>query len=94
MQSPRWLTDPMMCRPDARLIDGVEAHPSLHRLPRSNFWTEFLWSSIWFGEGFIVFQLDADGQPLAGTLRIVNPLVVGVEDGCGVLGSGPCAVQP
>lgn len=89
MVTPRWLTDPMMLRPDGRLLDGYQAHPALYRLSRSEFWTQFIRCAIWWGEGAMVFQTDADDQPLAGTLRLINPLILGTENGRWVLGTGP-----
>lgn len=63
--SPRWLSDPMLLRPDDRF--GA-IWPAALRLPRSLFWTEWLRSSIWWGMGAFVFIEDQMGQPAAGSL--------------------------
>lgn len=72
--TPRWLTDPMLARPDSRV--GVQAHPAAARLPRSLFWTEWLRAAIWYGHGPLLFAEDVSGQPIPGTMRVLNPLLV------------------
>jgi hypothetical protein len=85
---PRWLTDPQLLRGDARLVDGLQAVPAALRLPRAAFWTELIRNALWYGMGYLLFQEDSSGAPLAGTLRLANPLLVGTENGRWVLGSG------
>lgn len=68
----RWITDPMLLRPDARIQPngapaapavaeemqpaGVVAWPAVLRLARSIFWTEWVRSAIWFGKGVFLCQ--------------------------------------
>lgn len=73
-QRPRWLTDPMLVRPDTRF--PVQAYPSVSRLVRSVFWSEWIRSAIWFGVGAFITTEDAAGQPQAGTMRTVHPLLL------------------
>jgi len=68
---PRWLADPMLLRPDARFVGS--AYPAAVRLNRSKFWSDWLRSALWLGIGAFIFIEDADGQPLAGSLRLLNP---------------------
>ncbi|WP_188111429.1 phage portal protein [Nocardioides antri] len=73
LQTPRWVTDPMLLRPDNRLVTSESVYPAVNRLSRSDFWTGFLRSAIWWGLGAFVCQEDESGAPLAGTLRLINP---------------------
>jgi hypothetical protein len=81
--SPRWLSDPMLMRPDARF---PQAHPAVARMPRAKFWADWIRSAIWWGEGAFLAAEDATGAPLAGSLKLVNPLLLETErDDNGVL---------
>lgn len=77
LPAPRWLTDPMLLRPDDR-IHGTP-FPAVHRLARSIFWADWIRSAIWFGEGAFIAIEDQTGQPVAGSLRLLNPLVLDTE---------------
>lgn len=93
LPTPRWMTDPMLLRPDGRLLDGLQAYPAVHRLSRSEFWTGFLRSAIWWGRGVFIYQESESGYPLAGTLKLIHPHALGVEDGRWVIGTGPDAAR-
>ncbi len=67
--APRWLTDPMLLRPDDRV--GPSPISSPHRLPRSTFWRLFIAQAVWWGRVFLYFLEDATGQPVPGTMRII-----------------------
>lgn len=69
--TPRWITDPMLTRPDGRFIDS--AYPDVLQLPRNQFWSAWVRNALWFGMGAFIYQPDDNGQPLAGTLRNVDP---------------------
>lgn len=71
---PRWITDPMTIRNDARWPSNV--YPDAVELPRSLFWGSLVRDSAWFGVGAFITQLDDIDQPLAGTLRLINPLLL------------------
>jgi hypothetical protein len=73
----RWLTDPMLLRPDSRY--PTVAYPAVSKLPRGEFWAEWIRAACWWGVGAFVCQEDETGQPLAGTLRLVNPLLLTTE---------------
>lgn len=64
-----WLQDPCRCRDDGT---GVQA-PYPLRQPRSVFWGSWIRSALSWGMGYLLYQLGSDGQPQAGTLRVVNP---------------------
>jgi Phage portal protein len=72
--TPRWLSDPMLVRPDDRF--GKALYPDVQRLVRSVFWTSWLRTAIWWGLGAFVYELDQAGGPLAGTMRLINPLAL------------------
>jgi Phage portal protein len=73
----RWMTDPMLLRPDARYVSDV--YPDVVELPRSTFWTAWIRNAIWWGTGSFLCQLDTDGQPLAGTLRNIDSRLLSTE---------------
>lgn len=76
LPEPRWITDPMLLRPDSRF---GSVHPAVNRLSRLNFWVDWVRSAIWWGEGMFLAAEDATGQPIAGTMRLLNPLVLSTE---------------
>ena len=71
LPSPRWITDPMLLRPDARY--GPSPTPAAHRLPGVSFWSQFLRSTLMAGCGNLIFEEAADAAPVAGTLRVLHP---------------------
>lgn len=80
-RAPRWLTDPMLLRPDLRI--GPSPLPSPNRLARSVFWRLFVAQAVWWGRSFLYFLEGENGQPLAGTMRIVSASAVEVDDDTG-----------
>lgn len=94
LPTPRWLGDPMLLRPDARLADGAQAFPHARRLTRSRFWTEVIRSAVWHGMGAFVYATGSDGAPLAGTLRQVHPGMLSIDGRARwVLGVGADTVE-
>lgn len=82
--APRWITDPTLTRPDTRF--GPQVNPAVWRLARSVFWSEWIRSGIWWGLGAFVSENDAAGAPMAGTMRVIHPGLLGtVRDADGVL---------
>jgi HK97 family phage portal protein len=79
---PRWLSDPMLHRPDDRF--GPSPTSAAVTLTRSKFWSEFIRSALLRGRGCMVFEEDASGIPIAGTVRLLNPdMVAPAQDGDG-----------
>lgn len=74
----RWLADPMLVRPDDRFSDF--RYPDVARLVRSVFWASWIRTAAWWGVGAFVYQEDNAGGPLAGTLRLINPLALTTTD--------------
>src|SRR4051812_20682877 len=94
--TPRWLTDPMLLRPDARFPTDV--YPSVTKLSRTKFWTDLLSAALCHGIGAFVYQADASDQPLAGSLRLLHPGMLSTQrdDGgalCWVLGDDGSTAQ-
>jgi len=84
LPTPPWLRDPMLLRPDARIIDAV--YPAVTRLSRSAFWGGFVRSALHYGLGAFLSIPDDTGQPLAGSCRLVDPrFLTTVRDDDGVL---------
>lgn len=75
--SPRWLTDPMLLRPDARYPGAVL--PEVRQLPRSLFWVEWLRSAIWWGVGGFICLEDDTGQPVPGSMWNVPSRLLSTE---------------
>jgi len=70
---PLWIADPQLV---GRIPGGDQARPTLpfpKRLGAHEFWRTFITHALWFGAGALMYAEDAYGQPLAGTLRVVNP---------------------
>lgn len=72
----RWLSDPMLLRPDARF---PQAHPYVSRLPRAAFWAAWIRSAAWWGIGAFLAAEDVDGAPLAGSLKLADPRLIETE---------------
>lgn len=75
---PRWLVDPQLARPDARV--GPSVIPAAHRMVRSVFWRSWIALAIGWGRSYLYFLEDGLGQPLAGSLRLINPALIGTDD--------------
>ena len=71
--SPPWVRDPMLLKPDARIVDSI--YPAVLRLSRSAFWGGVVRNALWYGLGAFLYIPDTTGQPLAGTMRLVDPRV-------------------
>lgn len=69
---PRWVTDPMLVREDTR-FPAAGIYPSVLRLSRGVFWTEWIRAAIWWGLGGMIYIPDEQGAPTAGSLRNVSP---------------------
>jgi hypothetical protein len=97
LPTPRWLTDPMLARPDARFTSDVA--PATLKLTRSKFWRDLLCASLWWGLGAFIYQEQqtlSSQEPLAGTMRLIHPKFLGtVRNDSGTLvwalnpGGGP-----
>jgi hypothetical protein len=74
---PRWLTDPMLVRPDARYPGAVL--PEVRQLPRALFWTEWVRAAIWWGVGGFICTEDAQGQPVPGSMWNVPSRLLSTE---------------
>jgi len=66
----RWLIDPQLHRADERF--GPTSVPSTIRLTRSQFWAGYIRSALLKGMGYTIFEVGSDGQPVAGTFRLLN----------------------
>lgn len=75
--APRWLTDPMLLRPDERFPGAVS--PAVTLLSRSVFWASLIRSAAWYGIGAFLCVEAADGAPLAGSLTLLPAQLLDTE---------------
>lgn len=78
MPTPRWLSDPMLKRPDGRFAPA-DLYPAVLKLTRSKFWGDFLRSALWWGHGAFICIEDESGQPTAGTMKLISPHMLTTE---------------
>jgi hypothetical protein len=91
---PTWLRDPMLLRPDRRIADPADTFSAVLKLSRTELIRQLLTGALWWGMAGLLFQEQADGQPAAGSLKIVNPMLLGTERADDdslrwVIGTGP-----
>jgi HK97 family phage portal protein len=53
--------------------------PAGRRLTAQPFWSTVLTHAIWWGRGVFAFIENIDRQPIPGSVRILNPYMVGVD---------------
>jgi len=69
---PAWLRDPM-------LLHGSTGGPNrgrfemLDRIDRFDLWARWVCDALWYGTGVLLCELDSAGQPLAGSLHVIDP---------------------
>ena len=76
---PLWTIDPQLT---GRLPGGGADRPlmsAVRRLGPHDWWRTLLTHAIWFGRGTAMWVLDANDEPLAGTLRIVHPQMIAMD---------------
>jgi len=98
LSRPRWITDPMLVRSDSDFPFPSEVFADAQKLTRGNFWSTWLRSAIHYGTGAFLCQQDETGQPVAGTLKVLDPFLldtVRADDGSlrWVLGSNGAAPE-
>lgn len=78
LERPLWIDDPMLIG----RVPGFNgpAFPAGLRLDGHSFYSTFLSHAVLWGLGAFICQEAADGTPLAGSLRILNPYMVGLDD--------------
>lgn len=85
--TPLWVTDPML----VGTVPGVLESPTpvMHRLGPTDFWSTLLTHAMWYGLGAFIFAEAADGTPLPGSLRLVNPFLLTFDPNRGWLLGDP-----
>ena len=77
--TPTWITDPQLLRPDPRLGNVGLLDPS--RLSAVEFWTQWITSALWFGDGYIFCPVrNAAGEPVP-PLWQLSPHRVSIDNG-------------
>lgn len=74
---PLWIADPMLLGSVPGPIGS--ASPAGVRLDAHSFWSTWVTHALWWGLGAFVCVEGSDGQPVAGTLRLLNPYMLGVD---------------
>lgn len=74
IEPPLWYSDPMLM--GGRPGPGGSLSPAWRRRPGPTMWAEILRHALWFGKGWWVYAEASDGQPLAGSLRVMNPAMI------------------
>lgn len=69
---PVWLRDPMLLNGTSGGANSGRL-PMLDRIDRFDLWAKWIRDALWQGIGVLVFEPDSEGQPLAGTLQVVDP---------------------
>lgn len=85
LDSPTWVTDPQQLRPDRRVTSqALFDNPRVNqvRLSAVEFWTQFIQSTLWWGDGF-AWSPPTDPDParyqFGAPLLILNPNVVTID---------------
>lgn len=75
---PLWVDDPM----GLGTLPGVlqPTVPTGLRLDGYRFFSTLLTHALWWGVGAFVCVENSAGEPIAGSLRLINPLLVGIDD--------------
>jgi hypothetical protein len=85
-ETPLWIADPQLNGSIPGGDAGRSMVPRARRLGPHDFWSTLVAHAVWFGAGALLYQTDSLGQPLAGTLRVINPTQWGHNGGTFVLG--------
>ena len=79
LSTPNWIEDPQSLRLDGRIVDTASVDET--RLSPVDFWTQWILSALWFGDGFIyVPHRDENGAPKP-PLWLLSPADVELRDG-------------
>jgi len=79
LSTPSWLADPQALRLDGRVVDTTVHTDS--RLSNVDFWSEWIRSALWWGDGFVYAPVrDATGAPKP-PLWILHPDDVKIDGG-------------
>jgi HK97 family phage portal protein len=78
LDSPSWIDDPQALRRDGRI---VSASSDQVRLSAVEFWSQWITSALWFGDGYVYVPVrDAAGAPKP-PLWVLHPDDVEISDG-------------
>ena len=80
LPTPDWIADPQALRIDGRVVD--DSAPAVgDRWSPMDFWTQWLTSALWFGDGYVYAPLRAtDGSPKP-PMWVIHPLDVTLKAG-------------
>jgi HK97 family phage portal protein len=79
LATPDWLSDPQALRLDERVVDAATVDET--RMSRVDFWSQWLLSALWYGDGFVyVPTRDTAGAPKP-PLWVFHPHDVELREG-------------
>jgi HK97 family phage portal protein len=79
LPTPTWISDPQALRLDGRVVDTAAVVDA--RLSRVDFWTDWIRSALWWGDGFAYVPVrDATGAPKP-PLWLLHPDDVKIDEG-------------
>jgi HK97 family phage portal protein len=80
LETPGWLDDPQLVRPDQRIMSSVQPG----RLNKMEFYGQWIYSALIYGNGFIyIDERDINGAPKSGAMYILHPDLVDYVPGTG-----------
>jgi HK97 family phage portal protein len=90
LETPNWMEDPQLIRPDARIMSTVQPG----RLNKMEFFGQWIFSALIHGNGFIyIDEREVNGQPKAGSLYILHPELVDYVPGTGYFVRDPQSAE-
>ena len=78
LDPPLWFTDPHLA--GGRPGPGGSLWPAPQRRTGETVWGELLRLALWCGRSFLAFVEGDGGTPLAGSVRVLSPAMVDLED--------------
>lgn len=90
LETPGWLDDPQLVRPDQRIMANVQPG----RLNKMEFYGQWIYSALIYGNGFIyIDERDINGAPKSGAMYILHPDLVDYVPGTGYFVRNPESVE-
>ncbi len=90
LPTPGWIEDPQLVRPDGRVMATVQPG----RLNRMEFFGQWIYSALIYGNGFIyIDERDINGAPKAGSLHVIHPELMDYVPGQGYFIRNPQSTE-
>lgn len=90
LQTPGWLDDPQLTRPDMRIMSNVQPG----RLNKMEFYGQWIYSALIYGNGFIyIDERDVNGAPKPGAMFVLHPDLMDYVPGQGYFVRDPQSME-